>query len=103
MTDPIVAQLLEDARLTLEEIAASCHVDVGWVVARAHDVLAQELPSTDPQGWRFSGTDLLRLRRIRALERDFDAVPELAALVADLLEELDRLRARLRRAGLSID
>jgi chaperone modulatory protein CbpM len=37
---------------------------------------------------------------MRQLERDFDAVPELAALVADLLEEMDTLRARLRRAGL---
>ena len=26
------------------------------------------------------------------LERDFDAVPELAALVADMLEEMDTLR-----------
>jgi chaperone modulatory protein CbpM len=103
MTDPIVAQLLEDARLTLEEMATGCRADVDWVVARVHDVLAQELAGADPEHWRFSGTDLLRLRRIRALERDFDAVPELAALVADLLEELDRLRARLRRAGLSID
>jgi chaperone modulatory protein CbpM len=31
------------------------------------------------------------------IERDFEAVPELAALVADLFEELDDLRARLRR------
>lgn len=34
------------------------------------------------------------------IERDFDAVPELAALVADLLEEMDELRVRLERAGL---
>jgi chaperone modulatory protein CbpM len=33
------------------------------------------------------------------LERDFDAVPELAALVADLIEELDELRARVHSAG----
>jgi chaperone modulatory protein CbpM len=32
---------------------------------------------------------------MRQIERDFEAVPELAALVADLLEELDTLRARL--------
>jgi chaperone modulatory protein CbpM len=32
---------------------------------------------------------------MRQLERDFEAVPELAALMADLLEELDELRARL--------
>ncbi len=103
MTDTVVAQLLEEAGLTLGEVAAGCRAEVEWVIARVHDVLAQEPPGADPEHWRFSGTDLLRLRRIRALERDFDAVPELAALVADLLEERDRLRARLRRAGLAVD
>jgi chaperone modulatory protein CbpM len=42
--------------------------------------------------WRFSGDCLLRARRMHDLERDFDAVPELAALVADMLEEMDTLR-----------
>jgi chaperone modulatory protein CbpM len=32
---------------------------------------------------------------MRQVERDFDAVPELAALVADMLDEMDRLRERL--------
>jgi chaperone modulatory protein CbpM len=50
--------------------------------------------------WRFSGVSLLRARRMRQLERDFDAVPELAALVADLLEEMDTLRAQTRRCGM---
>jgi chaperone modulatory protein CbpM len=50
--------------------------------------------------WRFSPAALLRARRMHAIERDFDAVPELAALVADMLEEMDELRARLRREGL---
>jgi chaperone modulatory protein CbpM len=36
---------------------------------------------------------------MRRVERDFDAVPELAALVADLQEEIRHLRARLRQAG----
>jgi chaperone modulatory protein CbpM len=44
--------------------------------------------------WRFTAAALRRARRLRALERDFDAAPELAALVADLLEEIERLRAR---------
>ena len=33
------------------------------------------------------------------IERTYEAAPELAALVADLLEELDELRARLGRGG----
>jgi chaperone modulatory protein CbpM len=42
----------------------------------------------------------MRARRMRQLERDFDAIPELAALVADLLEEMETLRQKLRCAGL---
>ena len=49
---------------------------------------------------RFDAADLRRARRLAGLERDFDAVPELAALVADLEDELAALRARLRRLGL---
>ena len=45
--------------------------------------------------WRFSSAELARARRMRQIERDFDAVPELAALVADMLDEVDRLRERL--------
>ena len=36
---------------------------------------------------------------MHALERDFDAVPELAALVVDVLEEMEALRTRLERTG----
>ena len=50
--------------------------------------------------WRFTTAHLARARRMREIERSFDAAPELAALVADMLEEMDALRARLRREGL---
>jgi chaperone modulatory protein CbpM len=53
-----------------------------------------------PSQWRFGHRDLRRVRQIRRLEITFDAEPELAALVADLLEQLDDLRAQLRRAGI---
>ena len=43
---------------------------------------------------------LLRARRLAELERSFDAPPEIAALTADLIEEVQRLRARLRALGL---
>lgn len=48
---------------------------------------------------RFSSASPVRARRMRQLERGFDAVPELRALLADALEELDALRVRLHRAG----
>jgi chaperone modulatory protein CbpM len=45
---------------------------------------------------------LARARRLAAVERDFEANPELAALVADLIEEVERLKGRLAAAGLPL-
>lgn len=99
MQDPLLGALLDDACLSLDELARSCAVRHDWVIARVQDGLLAtrgELPSD----WRFSSRDLARARQMLRLERDFDAVPELAALFADLLEELEAMRLRLRRAGI---
>jgi chaperone modulatory protein CbpM len=80
----------DEALLTLEELAVVCAVTPEWVRSRMEEGLLPEAPE-----WRFSAVVVRRVRRMRALERDFDAAPELAALMADLLEELDALRARL--------
>jgi chaperone modulatory protein CbpM len=101
MTQEHLALLLDEARLTLDELALSCAVSREWVIEH---VQARVLPAclgADPGDWAFTGRDLLRIRRINGLERDFDASPELAGLAADLFDELERLRIRLRRAGLS--
>jgi chaperone modulatory protein CbpM len=103
MTPEHIAELLEDALLELEEVAVSCTVSREWIVERVHTGVLLLEAGADPSGWRFSGRDLLRTRRLFALERDFDANPELAGLVADLMEEIERLRTRLRRAGLSLE
>jgi chaperone modulatory protein CbpM len=95
----LTGDLLEEACLTLEQLAKACSVDAEWVVRHVEEGML-EGARTSATEWRFSGRDLWRARNIHALERDFDAVPELAALVADLLEELEALRTRLRRAGL---
>ncbi len=98
--DPILeGQLLEEAWLTLEQLAAACPAETDWLVRHLEEGYFPEARSVAGT-WRFSVVALVRARRMRRLERDFDAVPEMAALVADLLEERDALRARLRRAGL---
>ena len=97
--DTFEGQLLEDAWLTVEQLAAACPVDTQWLLAHLEEGFFPQARSVAGV-WRFSGEALVRARRMRRLERDFDAVPEMAALVADLLEEMDALRARLRRAGL---
>ena len=91
--DVLIGSLLEESWLTLEQLAAACTVEPAWLIRHIEEGLfphAECVAGT----WRFSGASLLRARRMRQLERDFDAVPELAALVADMLEEIDSLRSR---------
>jgi chaperone modulatory protein CbpM len=92
--DILIGSLMEESWLTIEQVAAACKVEPTWLAMHIDEGL---FPSVECVAgiWRFSGTMLSRARRMRQLERDFDAAPELAALVADLLEELDELRARL--------
>lgn len=97
--DVFEGQLLEDAWLTLEQVASACAAEPEWLLRHLEEGLLPQARS-EAGVWRLSGVVLVRARRMRRIERDFDAVPEMAALVADMLEEMDALRARLRRAGL---
>lgn len=90
--------------LTLEQLCSVCALERDWLVVRVREGLIPAIGDADANSpnpaWRFSTTTLSRVRRMREIEKSYDAVPELAALVADMLEEMDALRARLRRAGL---
>jgi chaperone modulatory protein CbpM len=95
-------ELIDEAALTLDELARACSVETDWVVERIESgLLADGSPYV--ASWRFTSHDLTRARRMCQLERDFEAAPELAALATDLIEENERLRDRLRAAGLSDD
>jgi chaperone modulatory protein CbpM len=96
----LIGSLVEASWLTLEQVAAACTVDAEWLLRHLDEGLLPDAESVAGV-WRFSAESIMRARRMRQLERDFDAVPELAALIADLLEEADVLRARLRSAGLA--
>ena len=84
--------------LTLEQLCSVCALERDWLVVRVREGLIPAAGSTDGE-WRFTTTTLARVRRMRDIERSYDAAPELAALVADMLEEMDALRARLRRVA----
>ncbi|MGA3247834.1 MAG: chaperone modulator CbpM [Paraburkholderia sp.] len=52
----------------------------------------------EPHEWRFSGATLRRVRTARRLAHDLEINPPGIALVLDLLDEIDALRANPRRA-----
>ncbi len=85
--------------LTLDELCSACALEREWLVVRVREgLIAAE---GGGEALRFTTATLARARRMREIERTYDAVPELAALVADLLEEMDELRARLARRSIA--
>lgn len=101
MTPKTVAEVVrlgEDAWLDLDELSRACGVDPAWVLSIVDEGLVQPM-LTEP-AWRFGGDELARVRRINRLQRDFDASLTSVAVMLDLLDEIDRLRALMLRAGL---
>ena len=99
--DILTGDVIDEAMLTLDELARACSVEPHWVELRVEaGLLACATGTPGATGpWRFASAQFVRARRMAALERDFDANEELAALVADLIEEVQQLRVRLKVVG----
>jgi chaperone modulatory protein CbpM len=96
--DKLIEAELEDNGITLEQLSTICAVEPNWITQHIEEGLLE--PLQQQTEWRFTSAHLVRVQRIMVLERDFEAIPELAALVADLQEEIETLRKQLLRAGL---
>lgn len=88
----------EDA-LELEAFAAACGTEVAFVRLLVEEGLLA--PAIEHPAWRFGGEELARVRRIRRLQRDFEANLQSVAVMLDLIDEIERLRAQLQRAGIA--
>jgi chaperone modulatory protein CbpM len=88
----------EQAWLELEEFALACGTEVEFVRTLVDEGLVQ--PALDEPQWRFGGDELARVRRIRRLQRDFEANLQSVAVMLDLLDEIERLQRLVQRAGL---
>jgi len=94
---PISGSLVEDdEELSLQELCSACELSESQVVEMVeHGVI--EPVGGEPAEWRFVGVSLQRVRITRNLQRDLGVNTPGAALALELLEELEELRARLRR------
>jgi chaperone modulatory protein CbpM len=91
------AVLIDEETLDLHELASACAVPPNWVVERVEAGLLE--CSTFGGKMRFASAHLVRARRMVTTERRFDANQEVAALVADLIEEVEQLRRQVHAAG----
>lgn len=92
---------LERRALTLDELARACAVEPEWVLHRVQSGILLGRLGGPEEALQFTSVDLVRARRLVQVERDFDANEDLAALVVDLVDEVRRLKSRLRAAGVA--
>ncbi len=97
MTHRVNAVLIDEETLDMHELASACAVPPTWVVERVEAGLLE--CSTFGGQMRFASAHLVRARRMVTTERRFDANQEVAALVADLIEEVEQLRRQVQAAA----
>jgi chaperone modulatory protein CbpM len=91
-----MGEVLEEAELTLTQMCRACQLSEERVFELVHEGVIEPV-GRGPSRWRFRGVSVRRVRCVQRLERDLGVNTAGAALALDLLEEMERLRARLRR------
>lgn len=84
----------EEETVTLEFLAETCRVEKQWVVELIEYGALEPLDPERPQ-WEFPAVVIKRVRRAARLRRDLELGPAGVALVLDLLDQIEELRARL--------
>lgn len=95
-TTLVGAILEEEVVLSLGELCRASRLPAERVIELAEEGVIEPI-GRGPESWRFRGVSLRRIRCAERLEEDLGVNTAGAALVLDLLEELERLRTRLGR------
>ena len=88
----------EEIHLSLVELSRVCHVPEEQILVWV-DQGVIEPQGESPQQWRFAGQSLRRTRVAGRLAHDLELNAQGVALALDLLDEIEALRAQLRRLG----
>jgi chaperone modulatory protein CbpM len=95
--ESIDAEPLEpDTPVSLAELCRVFDVHADYVIELVEVGVVEPFGGRRPSDWRFPAHAIVRMRRALRLGHDLSIEPQGAALALDLIEEVERLRARLR-------
>jgi len=96
-TDILCGRIIEnETRLTLRQLCDACAVRAEYIVELVDEGFI------DPSGvekshWCFSGVSMQRVQKAKRLQQDLGINLAGVALAMELIDEIERLRARLER------
>lgn len=85
-----------ELQFSLAELCRACGVEAALLEALVHEGVLTPQGDT-PVQWRFAGSILPRARKAVRLSADLELGAAGAALVLELLEEIEALKSELRR------
>lgn len=90
------AEIVELSEITtLEQLCVTCGVEEAWIGELiAHGAIAPPRKRGEVQ--HFAAVTVVRVKKAKRLERDFDLNVPGVALALDLIEEIEQLKARIR-------
>ena len=86
----------EDEEISLEQLCQACAQQTETVVAMVEEGILKPV-AADATHWRFTATSIRRVRTTLRLQRDLEVNLAGAALALQLMDRIERLRAKLRR------
>jgi chaperone modulatory protein CbpM len=86
----------EQIELSLTEISHACSTSPEWIIELVEEGVLEPIGGAQAE-WRFQGTSIQKAHAAMRLQRDLDINLAGVALALDLLDEIEDLRARLRR------
>jgi chaperone modulatory protein CbpM len=90
----------EDCLFTLDEISDACSVRTEYIIELVDEGIVEPMQQQrELKQWCFTGKSLIRARKARRLQQDLGIDLAGAAVVLDMMEEIEKLRERLRRLG----
>ena len=93
-----IGTVIEEDSLTLGQLCRACDVHADWIISLVEEGII-ETQGEDIRLWRFSGASLVRARIALRIQRDLGVNLAGIALVLDLIEELEGLRAHMKTLG----
>jgi chaperone modulatory protein CbpM len=86
----------ERAELSLNELSWACSSSTEWIIELVDEGVLEPM-GHEQAHWRFSGTSLPKARTATRLQTDLKINLAGVALALDLMEEIEKMRERLRR------
>src|SRR5262245_23054097 len=97
MVDILTGVIVDEAdEITIGEVTRFCAVRREKIIELVAEGII-EVEGQGPDQWRFSGRALSRAKKAVRLESDLDINLGAVAIILNLIDELDELRAELRR------